>query len=105
MILALDRGPLFSRIERRSLRNRPALEYAFELETEVVVKSARSVLLDDERPTLPVEPLPRRLRRLFEITLFAIFFEAHGSPFSRSGRGAFFCPLFRDRTLGFGRRY
>ena len=49
MVLDLDGEPLLAGVEARSLRHRPALQDAVELETEIEVQPARLVLLDDER--------------------------------------------------------
>src|SRR5690606_27826212 len=50
VVLGLRCEPPLAGHEARSLRHRPALEHAVELEPEVVVQAARGVLLHDEAP-------------------------------------------------------
>ena len=49
VILDVHGEPLFTRIERRTLGNRPGLEDAFAFEPEVIVQLPGCMLLDDEQ--------------------------------------------------------
>jgi len=48
MVFHLDREPFVMRIERRATRDGPGFEYAIKLKTQIIVKTAGSMLLDDE---------------------------------------------------------
>jgi hypothetical protein len=84
VVFDMDGEPLLPRVEARSLRHRPALQNAVELEAEIIMQSARGMLLDDKG-----EPLAgffagldsaRRLRRFPEIPFPSVFFEGHARP-------------------------
>ncbi len=90
VVLDLDSEPLLTGVEARTLRHRPALQYAVELETKVEMQPARVVLLDDEserRRRFPARRrLARRLRRFPEIALAPVLFERHAEGlFRRDG--------------------
>jgi hypothetical protein len=64
---ALDLGP-----DRRPFGDRPALQHAVHLQTEVVVKPPGGVLLDDEEAPAPCALAPERLRSPVGIPLPAV---------------------------------
>jgi hypothetical protein len=91
MVLRLDRHPLVGGTQARSLGDRPALEDAVQLEPEVIVETARGVLLDHvaqlgARSLVPSERRARgRLRGAVEVALAIVLAQsaaqaAHGRP-------------------------
>jgi hypothetical protein len=87
MILDVHREAFVPRVEARPLRDRPALEDAFELESKIVVEPRSRVLLHDERP-LPfarlIGHLTRGLRSLLEVAFALILAEPHGPILTKS---------------------
>ncbi len=86
MILDVHRQALVGRIQAGALRDRPALQDAFELEPEVVVQTRRRMLLDQVRALLIARGrrhLAGGLRCLLEVTLTSIFAKPHGFIFPR----------------------
>ena len=81
MVLDMDRQPLFRGVGARTLRHRPALQDAVELEPEIVMQPARGVLLDD-KGELPARGRAhrsaRRLGGFLEIALSPVFGQRHG---------------------------
>src|SRR5262245_40794264 len=77
MIFHLDGQPLLAGYEARTAGHRPALHHTVELEPQIVMQAARSVLLDDELIALGPCPATTRLRRHIELTLLAIDLYAH----------------------------
>ena len=81
VILDFHREPSLRRVERRALRDGPALHHAVELEAKVVMELTRGVLLDHEpqRSTAGARRRPshitRRLRRSREVALRLILAE------------------------------
>src|SRR5258708_26973488 len=82
MVFDVDREPLVLRIETRALGYRPAQQHAAELEPEVVMQAARSVLLDHERQRLRlgVHDPPARLGGQAEVALFTVALQAQWTP-------------------------
>src|SRR5262249_43132402 len=76
-VLDVHGETLLRGIEAGTLRNRPALQHAVELETEVVVQAAGGVALHDEAPTFARRRLAGRLGRAPEVALAAIVVERH----------------------------
>ena len=83
MVLDMDGQPLLPRIEARSLRHRPALQDAVELEAKIIVQPPRRMLLDDKGEPgagfLMRRRGARRLRRLAEIPFASVFLERHAA--------------------------
>src|SRR5436309_12761147 len=90
MILDVHRQALFVGAHGRSLRHRPALQHAVELQTQVVVEPARRVLVDDEPVARAGAGAAERFRRLRGIALAPVLVEAaaarHGAPAPRRAR-------------------
>jgi hypothetical protein len=98
MVLGLDRHAAVARDEARTLRNRPALEHAVELEPEVVVQPASGVLLHHELEgarALAACATPR-LGRAAEVPLPLILLERHRNAAVRRLGG----PLARNLAAG-----
>ena len=73
MILHADRKAFLPRIERWSLGHRPTLENAIDLQTEVIVKMRRAMLLDNEDQMFVTScACSARLARCRESALLAI---------------------------------
>jgi len=72
MVLDLHGHALVVRVEAGSLRYRPALQRAVELEAKVVVQASRRVLLDDERERAARRLATGRLARDVEVALLEI---------------------------------
>ena len=80
MVLYLNRQASHPRLGRHPLGYRPALEYTFHLQTKVIMKMTRLVLMDNETAYSSASLLTLRLRGFTEITFPSIFFETHISP-------------------------
>jgi hypothetical protein len=80
VVFDLNGEPSLARLRAGPLRNRPALEDAVELETEVVVIVRGEMMLDDEHPfhTGAFGPLARRFPGYAEVALATILSETHG---------------------------
>ena len=61
MVLGLHRQPLLLRVERRSLRHRPALQHPAEFQPQVVMIRARLMLVHDKPIAAPARPPARGL--------------------------------------------
>jgi hypothetical protein len=80
MVLDMDREPLLTGIEARPLRDCPAQQHAIELEPEIVMQTARGMLLHDkgERHCGRVLAHPAcRLRRFAKVAFAVVLFERH----------------------------
>src|SRR5262249_53977905 len=72
MVLGLDREPLAVGDETRTVRHRPALEHAVELEAKVVMEPPGRVLLHHELAAEACLRRRRRLRSAVEIALLPV---------------------------------
>ena len=77
MILDVNGETLFVGIETGAARNRPALHHAVEFEPQIVVQSARGVLLNHIAVTAAGAFAPARFGRHAELPLFPVGFESH----------------------------
>jgi hypothetical protein len=87
VILHVHGQPLFLRVHRRALGHRPALQDAVHLEPEVVVKTPRGMLLDDEALAGGEPAASEGLRRAVRVSFFPVglelrrpFFDHNPSP-------------------------
>src|SRR5258707_15746518 len=88
VVLGLHRQPLLAGHQAGAAGDRPALQHAVELEPQVVVETARRMLLDDEPRALAASALRLRLGGAREIALLLILREGilGGSRALRLGR-------------------
>ena len=82
MVLDLDSEPLFSRAERRPLRDGPAAQHATDLKAEVVMPRARVMQLHYKVACLRLarSDLAARFRGFAKVTFALIFLQAHWEP-------------------------
>src|SRR5207249_498259 len=80
VVLGHHRQALVLGVEARALGDRPALEHALHLETEVVVQARGRVLLDHEGASLLLLFLASRLGRDREVALAVVLLQAHRRP-------------------------
>jgi hypothetical protein len=78
MVLDLDREALLGWIKAGPAGYRPALHDPVELEPQIIMETARRMLLDHITMAGLPRPLPARLGRDPEIALLAVEIEAHG---------------------------
>ena len=79
MILGSHSQPLIARLQAGAFRHGPAEKNTVQLQTEIVVKASRVVLLNDVTQLLSASrrPAGRRFRSLLEVALPLILFERH----------------------------
>src|SRR5581483_5133261 len=86
MVLHLYCEALHRRIEAWAFRDRPALQHAVRLQSEIVMKTARGMLLNHVESVFLVARaafVAARLRRAGEMALASILAESHSNDYSR----------------------